>query len=121
MRTVNDFRALASRAVLKARVGDRDGAATDAVAALQGDDDPTIVLQAACAFARSAATHPPDKVKSLHLAARAIGAKPELSAIAAHDPDLEALHDTEEFERILRAANVILSGGAESNVQTSSK
>ncbi|QDT71655.1 serine/threonine-protein kinase [Lacipirellula limnantheis] len=117
----HDFRALASRAVLRARAGDRDGAATDAIAALQGDDDPTIVLQAACAFARSAATHPPDKVKSLHLAARAVGAKPELSAIAAHDPDLEALHDTEEFVRILRAANVILSGGAESNVQTSNK
>lgn len=117
----SDFRALASRAVLKARAGDRDGATTDAIAALQGDDDPSIVLQASCAFARSAATHPPDKVKSLHLAARAIGAKPELSSIAANDSDLESLHDTEEFERILQAANVILSGGAESNPSTSTK
>ena len=117
----NDFRALASRAVLKARAGDRDSAATDALAALQGDDDPSIVLQASCAFARSAATHPPDKVKALHLAARAIGAKPELSAIAAKDSDLESLHETEEFQRIVQAANVILSGGAESNQSTSTK
>lgn len=117
----NDFRALASRAVLKARAGDRDGAATDAIAAIQGDDDPSIVLQASCAFARSAATHPPDRVKALHLAARAIGAKPELSAIAAIDSDLESLHETEEFERVLQAANVILSGGVESNPSTSTK
>jgi hypothetical protein len=60
-------------------------------------------------------------VKALHLAARAIGAKPELSAIAAIDSDLKSLHETEEFERVLQAANVILSGGVESNPSTSTK
>ena len=90
-RTQATFAALASRAVLKAHQGDRDGAASDAVAALKGDDDPLIILQAACAFARSAADQPADKEKALHLAARAIGAKPELGKIAAADPDLEFL------------------------------
>jgi tetratricopeptide (TPR) repeat protein len=106
-----DARALASRAVLKARLGDREAALKDAVAACDLDGDPPITLQAACAFAHSAEKYPGDKIRALHLLARSIAAKPELAAMAEHDADLKPLRSSEEFSRILDAANVILHAG----------
>jgi tetratricopeptide (TPR) repeat protein len=114
-----DARALASRAVLKARQGEREAALKDAVAACDLIGDPTIVLQAACAFARSADKFPGDKTRALHLMGRSLAAKPELAGIAASDPDLRPLRSTEEFGRILDAANVILNGGASPSLNTS--
>jgi serine/threonine protein kinase/tetratricopeptide (TPR) repeat protein len=114
-----DARALAGRAVLKARRGEREAALADAVAACDLDGDPTIILQAACAFARSADEFPGDKTRALHLMGRSLAANPELARIAASDPDLKPLRSSEEFGRILDAANVILNGGASPSLNTS--
>jgi serine/threonine protein kinase/tetratricopeptide (TPR) repeat protein len=117
-----DARALASRAVLKARQGDRERAIKDAVAACHLDSDPTITLQAACAFALSAEKFPGDRVRALHLLARSIAAKPELATVADKDPDLKSLRSSEEFRRIQEAADVILKGGsAEPSAPTPTK
>jgi Tfp pilus assembly protein PilF len=106
-----DARALASRAVLKARQGDRSAAQRDALQALSIDDDPTIILQAACAFAASARKYPPDEATAFRLLAKALGAKPALAEAAAADPDLEALRSSSNFDRILEAADIMRRGG----------
>jgi serine/threonine protein kinase/lipoprotein NlpI len=108
----SDARALASRAVLKARQGDRAAAIKDALAACDLDGDPSITLQAACALACSSKEHQADKVRALHLLARSLAAKPELAMVAVDDADLKPLRTSDEFNRILNAAQVILSGGS---------
>jgi serine/threonine protein kinase/tetratricopeptide (TPR) repeat protein len=107
----NDARALASRAVIKARKGERQAAVEDILVALQLDDGPPMLLQAACTFASFAAENDADRTKALQLTARAIGAKPELAAVAAIDPDLEPLRSSEEFQRVLEASEIIRTGG----------
>jgi tetratricopeptide (TPR) repeat protein len=106
-----DARALASRAVLKARQGDRSAAQRDALQALSIDDDPTIILQAACAFASSPRKHPPDETMAFRLLGKALGAKPALAETAAADPDLEGLRSSPNFDRILQAADIMRRGG----------
>ena len=106
-----DARALASRAVLNARQGDRIAAQNDALRALSIDDDPTVILQAACAFAASPRKYPPDETTAFRLLARALGAKPAMAETAAADPDLEALRSSPNFDRILEAADIMRRGG----------
>jgi hypothetical protein len=44
--------------------------------------------------------------------ARSLAAKPELAMVAVDDADLKPLRTSDEFNRILNAAQVILSGGS---------
>lgn len=107
----SDVRALATRAVLRARRGE-ERAAADAEAALQGEPSPKLTLQAACAYAQLSRIDPGYRAKSLHLTGRSLGSAPTLASIAASDPDLAPVRDSEEFARIIDAANVLGSAGA---------
>jgi hypothetical protein len=110
----HDARALASRAVARARLDDREGAATDAKAALAIDHSPTILLQAACAYARLSADDAAGSsftVAALQLLSRALGAEPRLASTAASDPDLAAIRSSEEFRRMMDAASTLMTAG----------
>jgi tetratricopeptide (TPR) repeat protein len=107
----DDFRALATRAVIHARRGSADLAVADAEQALKLNQDPKMLLQIACAYANLASSDPQHEERALELCARALGSDPQLAARAAADVDLQPIRSTAEFQRILRAAKVIENGG----------
>jgi serine/threonine protein kinase/tetratricopeptide (TPR) repeat protein len=114
-RNPQDARALLSRAVIRARLGHEKASAADAKAALDIDNGPLASLQAACALARASTMRPEYRAEALSLIARALGAQPELAAMAQIDPDLEAIRNSDEFARILEATQTIRDGGKRAN------
>lgn len=100
----DDAAALASRAVVRARLGDAPGAMADTVAAIRLDHSPTILFQSACAFALVSVHQPDARAKAIALLGRALGAEPTLAARALTDQDLAALRDEDKFRRVIDAA-----------------
>jgi hypothetical protein len=107
-----------TRAVLHGRQGDAEKAAADVTAALAIEDNPTAVLQAACAFAQISTAHTQHRDQALQLLARALGAQPALAGIAVTDPDLAPIRDSEQFDRIIDAAEVMGRSGAADEQET---
>ncbi|HEX6961324.1 MAG TPA: protein kinase [Lacipirellula sp.] len=116
-----DAQALLTRAVLHARRSEADQAVADAMSALQIDASPLSSLHAACAFAQISRNSDAHRGKALQLLSEALGAQPTLAAMAVTDPDLEPLRGSEEFERILTAADVLRDGGATSKEATAAR
>lgn len=105
-----DPRALAGRAVTKARLGDSDGAVADAIAVLKLSDDPKVVLQAACAYALCSESDSEFATASLDLLAQALGSEPQLIPIAKSDPDLASIRNNDDFGHVLAAAEALARG-----------
>jgi serine/threonine protein kinase/Flp pilus assembly protein TadD len=102
-----DPAALASRAVLHARLGDRDAARRDAEHAARSDPPPLTSLQLACAYAltsRSQMADATDSVDALRQLQRALSRDPQLANRAATDPDLESIRSRPEFKVLMVAA-----------------
>jgi tetratricopeptide (TPR) repeat protein len=116
-----DSRALLTRAVLRARQGNVADAVADAETALTIDSNPVAALQAACAFAQSSRHAPHYRDQAFKLLAQSLAAKPTLSAIALTDADLAPLRKSEQFNRIVSAADVIRTGGTATEEATAAR
>jgi serine/threonine protein kinase/tetratricopeptide (TPR) repeat protein len=93
--------ALAGRAVLLARAGERDRAHRDAEAALQLDTGGANLYQVGCVYALTTKTHPADRFRACELIAAALRA--EFGAgYLAEDRDLDPIRGYPEFGRIIK-------------------
>ena len=110
--------ALAGRAVLSARAGQRDEALADVARLLQVSDGPIELFQAACALSLLSAGHPEDEAQAARYLARAILAAPGLAVRARTDPDLANLRQSEGFESLLATAASARQGAAPPGDQT---
>ncbi|QDS97669.1 serine/threonine-protein kinase [Adhaeretor mobilis] len=95
--------ALAGRAVLFARQGDREQAIADVQALLKLSKEPKALFQAACALSITSTTEEKDAYKALTLLSRAVTANPTWSYRAQTDPDLVNLRKTEEFKALIES------------------
>jgi Flp pilus assembly protein TadD len=91
--------ALAGRAVLLARTGDRDRAHRDAEAALQLDTGGPNLYQVGCVYALTAKTHPADRFRACELLAAALRAGFGAQHLPA-DPDLDPIRRYPEFQKL---------------------
>jgi serine/threonine protein kinase len=99
--------AWSTRAVLKARLGDGDGARQDALRAAVGDVSPLTSLQLACVYAVTSKSQPADANESLAYLRRALARDPKLSARATTDPDLATIRERREFASVIAAAQML--------------
>ena len=96
--------AVAGRAVVQARLGQRDEARKGADAALALSDDPVVRYQAACVYSLTSKAAPDDANTALgHLRAALRDGYANFANIAA-DPDLADLRSTAEFDAVVAAA-----------------
>jgi tetratricopeptide (TPR) repeat protein len=93
-----DTDALAGRAVLYARAGNRPAARADVQQLLRLSKTPQALFQAACALSLTSQPENADDVKALTLLARAILLEPKWFARAQTDPDLKSLRETAAFQ-----------------------
>ncbi|WP_162667770.1 protein kinase domain-containing protein [Gemmata massiliana] len=93
------------RAVLLARLKDRDGAHKEIEQALLLSDDAEVSYQAACVYSLTSATNPEDKAKALEFLRQAVRDGYSNLPGLALDPDLEPVRKSKEFEGISYAAN----------------
>ncbi|MDC0937034.1 protein kinase [Pirellulales bacterium] len=98
-----DAEALAGRAVLRARAGDREAALADVQRLLRMSDEPQALFQGACALSLTSKTEPTDAERALTLLARAVQLEPRWLVRAQTDPDLNLLRETTAFQEF--AAN----------------
>ncbi len=96
--------ALAGRAVLRSREGQRAEALQDLQALLQVSKEPIHLFQAACVLSLSSSLEASDGPKALLLLSRAILQDPRLLARAQKDPDLALVRKTQGFQNLLEAS-----------------
>lgn len=101
----------ASRAVLRARKGDRAGAVSDAVEAVQqlettapDADSAQTWYQVACTWSLLSRSQPDDVGRANAALARALASSANLALSAPHDPDLKPLEDDMQFKTLIQAA-----------------
>ncbi|MAT73375.1 MAG: hypothetical protein CMJ58_28155 [Planctomycetaceae bacterium] len=95
--------ALAGRAVIAARQGDRAAALADVSRLLEASDAPMHYFQAACVLSLTSAQQAADAEQAAAYLLRALVAQPALAARADADPDLAALRDSPRYSEVLRA------------------
>jgi serine/threonine protein kinase/tetratricopeptide (TPR) repeat protein len=103
----DDASSWSTRAVLKARLGDRDGARQDAMRAAVGDVSPLTSLQLACVYALTSTWNPDDANDAFTYLRRALVRDPKLSSRALTDPDLAKLRERSDFAPMIAAAQVL--------------
>lgn len=96
--------ARAGRAVLRGRLGQRDGARADAKVVEQEATEAGLIYQAACAFALVSKDSPADRAEALRLLRKAFRAEAQWVAVAPRDADLAPLAGQAEFADLLRKA-----------------
>lgn len=101
-----DAQAMASRAVLKARLGRRDDAIRDAAEALKFDGSASIAYQVAGAYALTSRDHPDDKRVAYRLLSSALSAGYGMELVDG-DPDLASVRSDPEFQQIVQAARTL--------------
>ncbi len=94
----NDLDALANRAVLFARQGNRQAALADVQRLLRSSKKPQVIFQAACALSLTSKQDNSDASKALVLLARAVQLEPRWMARAQTDPDLKNVRQNEAFQ-----------------------
>ncbi len=103
--------AIAGRGVLLARQGRRDAAIADAKAAIALNDRAEVVYQAACIHALLSKQEPALRAEALRLVAEAVRKDAIWLETARTDPDLGAIREWPEFQRLLRALEVVVRPG----------
>jgi eukaryotic-like serine/threonine-protein kinase len=93
--------ALVGRAVLFARLKQRDNALADLKHALRASQEPIILFQGACCLSLTAGPNNGDAARGLLLLSRALELQPQLLARATSDPDLEKLRSQPGFDALL--------------------
>jgi tetratricopeptide (TPR) repeat protein len=94
--------ALAGRAVLFARQGDRARALADVQKLLRVSKQPIHLFQAACSMALTSSVDPADLQKALTLLSNAVLLDPRLMARSKTDKDLEILRKHPGYENLLK-------------------
>lgn len=94
--------ALAGRAVLFARQGDRARALADVQKLLRVSKQPIHLFQAACSMALTSSVDPADLQKALTLLSNAVLLDPRLMARSKTDKDLEVLRKHPGYENLLK-------------------
>ncbi|MCY2963258.1 MAG: tetratricopeptide repeat protein, partial [Planctomycetota bacterium] len=100
------------RAVLRARLGQRDGALADVKQALDLRRDAMVLYQAACAYALCGGPveekPTDDQIRQiLPLLSEAFQLDATLPDVALTDPDLQRLHPVREFQQVVAAAQLL--------------
>jgi tetratricopeptide (TPR) repeat protein len=98
--------ARAERGVLRARLGDRDGALRDARAAVGAENSPAIRFQAACTFALTSRTYPGDRAEAINHLKAALDRGYGYDSLRT-DHDLDPLRADPAFRQLLTAAVMI--------------
>ncbi|MCA9167986.1 MAG: protein kinase, partial [Planctomycetales bacterium] len=93
-----------SRAVLRARLGERDMALADAAQAGKLSPTDKEVFQLACVYALTSKQVPDDIVTAVALIDEALTRNPAWLNIARRDPDLKALQGSPDFQQVLQHA-----------------
>jgi serine/threonine protein kinase/tetratricopeptide (TPR) repeat protein len=101
---------LGGRGVLRARLGDRNGALADAEAALHRERNPFRLYQVACIYALTSRQEAADRWKAYDLLAAALKGGFGLDLLATDD-DLDPLRQQPEFKRLVEAATAINTRG----------
>lgn len=96
------------RAVLYARLGEREKAHADAQTALVLSTDALLKYQAACVYALTAATHPDDADVALQLLREALLAGYRDFATIESDPDVKSIRGRDDFHAAIRAAKELM-------------
>lgn len=96
-----DADALAGRAVLFARQGNRQAALADVQKLLKISKQPKALFQAACALSMTSAIEKKDAAKALILLSRAVLANPLWLIRSRTDPDLSNLRATDEYQTLV--------------------
>jgi serine/threonine protein kinase/tetratricopeptide (TPR) repeat protein len=102
--------ARSGRAVLRARLGQRDAAVQDARDALLRDTRPLILYQLAGAYAQTSRQHPEDVQEALRLLSQALRQGFGLDLLE-QDHDLDPIRDNGEFRRVVEAARALQQAG----------
>ena len=100
----NDSAALASRAVIHARIGKVDAALRDGERAAASQPSALTSLQLACVYSLVSLTKPAEANQAIRHLQRALAIDPKLGRRAASDGDLAALQTNPEFKSLLAAA-----------------
>ena len=100
--------ALGGRAVLLARLGEREKAHRDAQACLSLDRSPFTLYQLAGVFAQTSRRNPEDVPKALELASLALSVDPKISELVASDKDIDPLKSNPEFMQAVARARANL-------------
>lgn len=95
--------ARAGRGVLLARLGRRDAARRDADATVGSDPSGIVCYQAGCVYLLTA-TDPADHAKAIALLRQALRLEPAWAREMPTDPDLQAIHGSPEFRKLVAAA-----------------
>ncbi len=113
-----DADALAGRAVLYARLGRSDEALADVVRLGTVSRTAEHPYQTACVYSLLSNGQPPHRAEALRLLAVAFQQDAQLAELAPRDPDLAALREDPEFQRIISAAQALRQAGrTETNPQ----
>lgn len=92
------------RAVLLARLGDRDRAHAAVALGLANNTDPLGAYMAACVYSLTSKTHPEDKAIAIDHARRSFRLGFCQYEDIAEDPDIAAVRDLKEFKDAVKAA-----------------
>ena len=95
--------ARSGRALVLARLGDRDAAVREVEAALRLSDDPEVVYQAACVYALGSKDRPGDARRAMDLIGKAFRVGFEDVRKFRADADLAALREHHEFAALERS------------------
>lgn len=113
--------ALASRAVILARLGRRDDAHADAAHILKRPVSALVSLQLACVYAITARTDPADVAAAINYLRMALAADPRLAFRAAQDPDLDSIRAMNQYKSLMAAANQLLEPAAAVAIESNSR
>lgn len=103
----HDALALAGRAVLRSRLGERNAAHQDARDALKWDRSPQTCYQAACAYAQTSQVVADDAVEAVNLLGEATKQEIRWAAEATKDPDMLPLAECADFRKLVGAAYIL--------------
>jgi len=95
---------VASRGVYYARIGQRDSAITDALAALKLNDDAMTHYRVACIYAITSKNEPGDASRAIDAFAKALQRQAGLASLAQRDPDMDFLRSRGRFNELVEAA-----------------
>jgi tetratricopeptide (TPR) repeat protein len=103
----HDALALAGRAVLRSRLGERNAAHQDARDALKWDRSPQTCYQAACVYAQTSQVVADDAIEAVNLLGEATKQETRWAAEAAKDTDMLPLAECADFRKLVEAAHIL--------------
>ena len=104
--------AWSTRAVLRARLGDRDGARQDLLHVASNRIAPLTSLQLACAYAQLSPQEPTAADEAIRHLQKALAGDPRLATRASTDPDFAPIRSRSDFAALVTASNRLINSAA---------